>query len=395
MSGNAFRKVRPGDPLVIPAAAYNKFIDVAKMQSPGFSEGNRQFRNSDTVLVRPAGDVDQYTVMAVRGVVFEGSETPGDVKTITFQNKTVLKVRRPNPEIDGCGMLVVMAEGVQGGEVGRAFVRTTRAMRIIDQNNAFEYADFGTTTTGAGGEGGGGGSGGGGGEGGEGGSQTTVNQYLTSQGKGRARILWRSDELGEDGSVWAMIDLTNVWGSMNFPARITGASKVSDEGDDGSVERTVGWKYNWKRVVFDSSAKGWTLNGATSCKLKADDFVTPEDDKAGHAFNLYEEHLRQATNNSSDASKWLKVGQCNTELGIAASCPPSKDYPLTVQPIPTKVCIDLHAELTADWKTVWTFNALNPAQFGTGNDGFSFMQPGGASNDEGDGDGGGGGSNES
>ena len=93
MSGDALRKVRTGEPLRIPAAAYNAFVDAAianrASERNAIADPGRDPAQRGIVLVRndSPDDLPAHHALAITGVLVEPGE---DDQERTFQGRTPL-----------------------------------------------------------------------------------------------------------------------------------------------------------------------------------------------------------------------------------------------------------------------------------------------------------------
>ena len=90
------RKVQPGEPLKIPAAAYNAFVDAANSTKAAMLRNGQDAGNlgAGTVLVRNAtgADLGRFSIVGIDGPVI----SPTDNLT-EFQNRIVLSGVEPYP----------------------------------------------------------------------------------------------------------------------------------------------------------------------------------------------------------------------------------------------------------------------------------------------------------
>ena len=94
MTGNPLNKVRTGDPLKIPASAYNAFVDTAiahqGRERNTIAEARRELNQRGVVLVRNDSGIvlPAHHALAITGVLIE-PDTNDDERT--FQSRTPLK----------------------------------------------------------------------------------------------------------------------------------------------------------------------------------------------------------------------------------------------------------------------------------------------------------------
>jgi len=110
MSGDALKKVRPGDPLRIPAAAYNRFIDAARaLQGPAIKPGTRGSNP-------PAGIVPACNA--------SGIDAPmGAAVELAPRSETEAQVEFVRPgQHGGAGVHGIACEPIPAGRIGRVAV---------------------------------------------------------------------------------------------------------------------------------------------------------------------------------------------------------------------------------------------------------------------------------
>ena len=118
MTGDAFRKVLPGQQLAIPAEAYNSFVEAAQ------SIRNKQdlaqlvatwIRQSGIIKVRnqSGSDLDRFSVLGVDSSVVK----PAD-NLLQFKNQVALDGVVPD-EDQHIGKFVVLFETLAAGSIGR------------------------------------------------------------------------------------------------------------------------------------------------------------------------------------------------------------------------------------------------------------------------------------
>lgn len=116
MPGDAFRKVRPGEKLRIPAAAYNAFIDAAEAhQNRRASFGARGGDESPRVRIKndSGAGVPMFGVLGIDSPLF----SPVEALT-SFKRGIVL--RGVLPTIDHAARFVIATRPIQPGKIGGA-----------------------------------------------------------------------------------------------------------------------------------------------------------------------------------------------------------------------------------------------------------------------------------
>jgi len=93
------KKVRPGDPLVIPAATFNAFIDAAhdfqQRQRSAEQDRYRELRQTGIVLIRneSGADRERFDVLGVAGTIVKPSDNAD-----AFKERVALKGATPGTE---------------------------------------------------------------------------------------------------------------------------------------------------------------------------------------------------------------------------------------------------------------------------------------------------------
>src|SRR3972149_5574096 len=135
------QKVKPGDPLVIPAVAYNTFVDaardyIARQQDQGQS-ARRGSRHSGIVLVRndSGSDRSRFDVLGVAGAVFDPS-TDLDA----FKNCPALSGVTPSAS-SHTGRFVVPLEPMSAGAIGPAMASGVCPVRVQVDDATLQLAD--------------------------------------------------------------------------------------------------------------------------------------------------------------------------------------------------------------------------------------------------------------
>ena len=212
---SALRKVRSGDPLVIPAAAYNAFIDAAldfRQRTAHLGQGAQpSFPQASIVLVRNDSGSNQNR-MAVLGV--EAPIIDPSANEEEFRNRVALSCITPAADTHE-GRFVVLAEPIANGKIGRAYAAGVCPVKIDvpDEEHEWRYAEIADGITG--------------------------NLKVSMQGS--ATILWRA---GGTGVQWAVIRLGQPVPMHVFPVELTQVG-----GEQGDEENPASWTYDVLDVV--------------------------------------------------------------------------------------------------------------------------------------------------
>lgn|GEM_PF-1125223 len=206
-------KVRPGQPLRIPAAAYNAFVDAAKAE-----RGVRQDRARDTqreqtralVPIKNTGGatIPRLGVLGVDGPMFQPSDAPE-----SFKRRVTLTGRAPTEE-DHLGRFVIALEPIPAGAVGMACGGGLCAVRVEfpeDDGRERRFADI----------------------------ADGVTANLKAGDQGAATILWR--EPGASAGVrWAIVRL----GGFGQAPTVFPVALAMSGGQQGSALIQASWVYD-------------------------------------------------------------------------------------------------------------------------------------------------------
>ncbi len=326
--GDDLRKVRPGDPLRIPARAYNAFVDAARevtrRQQDRFSgelrDGGRQH---GVVPVRndTGSDLARYRVMAIDGPLYPPTDE-GPEKT--FQNRMALKGKRPDEETPA-GRFVVAREPIIAGAIGLCVVHGVTPVRVLVEDDEHAFADL-----------------------------APDEDVLVSSGSGGTVILWREEGIGEK---WAVVEIGRPR-TDRIAAILGEASEIQGE--------TFRWRYPWAEARIDGDPASDTYGRyiAVENGLSSKDPGGAED-PAKAAFNRYESHHSehpleepQGTDGFGGIKSLFVPGLLEPPGGDPGYCPNRAAIPL-LRPILKGVAVELVAERDTRGRTVWCFEALN------------------------------------
>ena len=212
---SALRKVRSGDPLVIPAAAYNAFIDAAldfRQRTAHLGQGAQpSFPQASIVLVRndSGSNQNRMAVLGVDAPIIDPSANEEE-----FRNRVALSCITPAADTHE-GKFVVLAEPIANGKIGRAYAAGVCPVKIDvpDEEHEWRYAEIA--------------------------DGVTANLKVSLQGS--ATILWRA---GGTGVQWAVIRLGQPVPMHVFPVELTQVG-----GEQGDEENPASWTYDVLDVV--------------------------------------------------------------------------------------------------------------------------------------------------
>jgi hypothetical protein len=183
-NGDSFKKVRSGEPLVIPAETYNAFIDavgwVKQQQRDERSHGGH-LADQRCVMIRndSGGDLSAQSVLAVTGVVFDPAGG-GNVLS-SFRAEPVLI--GSTPATADAGKFVILAEPIHSGAIGLAYAAGSCAVQVNITDASHKVADV---------------------------SDGTVASLASGQ-SGAATILWKQ---AASGLVWCVVRFGGAAGSL-------------------------------------------------------------------------------------------------------------------------------------------------------------------------------------
>lgn len=136
------KHVRSGDPLVIPAATFNTFVDAARdflqRQRDVGREPGRDLRQAGIILVRNDSDVDieRGRPLGIAGPLIEPADNPAE-----FMGRSTLSGIIPTDE--HVGRFVVPLEPLRPGAIGRAVIDglAPALVRMYDDGDAYAEVD--------------------------------------------------------------------------------------------------------------------------------------------------------------------------------------------------------------------------------------------------------------
>jgi len=215
---DALAKVRPGQPLRIPAAAYNAFVDAAKatrgVAQNTAREAQREQTRALTLIKNNSGaTVPRLGVLGVDGPMFLPSDAPE-----SFKRRAALTGSTPS-EASHLGRFVVALEPIAPGAIGMACAAGLCAVQVEFPADGRErrFADIADGSTG----------------------------NLKASDRGAATIVWKEPASG-GGVKWAIVRLGGLVESRLFPVKLTLAG-----GQQGSALIEASWVYNVADAISD------------------------------------------------------------------------------------------------------------------------------------------------
>ena len=177
----ALKKVKPGDPLNIPAETFNTLIDAAhdfqaRQQVIG-RQSQRQARATGIVLVRnDSGEGrDRFDILGIDGPLITPTDNP-----VEFENRIAIGGVKPSVEGLHAGRFVVLLEPLAENAIGRAMVAGVCVARVEMIDETHRYAD----------------------------ARPDESGQLISAAIGAAQLLWVQPEEDRTGNIaWAIVRL--------------------------------------------------------------------------------------------------------------------------------------------------------------------------------------------
>ena len=328
--GDDLRKVRPGDPLRIPARAYNAFVDAAletkrRQQDRRAGElwdGGRSFIGGGVVAVRndSGADLDRYHALAIDGPLFAPDD---DGPEKSFQNRLAFKGITPT-DTTRAGSFAIAREPIPQGEVGLCVVHGVTPARILIEDEEHAFAEVARDET-----------------------------VLTSVGSGSAAILWKEEGVGEK---WALVEV----------GRPRGCRIVAILGEAREIEgERFRWRYPWTEAAIDGDPGSDTFGRYIALEEGlSSKGAGGEEDPSRWAINRFESHHSdvpeeepEGTDGFGGLRSLFVPGQLEP-LDPAGYCPRKAAVPM-LRPILKGVAIEMVAERDTRGGTVWAFQALN------------------------------------
>lgn len=321
MSGDALRKVRTGEPLRIPAAAYNAFVDAAvghrSRDRNAVADPQREIMQRGVVLVRNDSDqiIEPYHAMAITGVLVEPGE---DDQERTFQGRTPLTAEvatEDSPPLT----FIVAAQPIRVGEIGRCVLHGVTAARIMVQNDADETCELKAEET-----------------------------LLASTPLGGVPILWKEEGTGEK---WAVIELGRP-SLARVPAVLGEAQPIPGESNR--------WQYPWAEARLDGDAgsadylRYVELPDGLSSRGQGGG-----EDPARMAINRFEAHHCDEFVPGEGFEGLLGLGPVCDLPGVLPDCPPPRSLEPRLAPVPPGVTVQLTCERDTKGQPVWVFEAMS------------------------------------
>ncbi len=219
-TGDPFKKVRPGDKLRIPSAAYNAFIDTtlaqrARQQNTG-SQDTPTFRQSGIIQVKncTGSNLERFCVVGLDDPIFLPDENED-----SFKNRVAFDGVTPT-EDDHTGKFAILLEPLNSGSIGQACVDGVCPARVywpydFGGDDPPEFADVGDYQT----------------------------WSLQAAESGAAQILWLDSDVSRGSTGWAVVRL-------GLPPQVGVRPCLVQQtgGSDGAEGTYASWTYNIYRL---------------------------------------------------------------------------------------------------------------------------------------------------
>ena len=209
-----FRKVKSGEPLVIPATAYNAMLDaaVANMRSQSRPTQVRGEQGVHVLVRNESGyPLEQFEVLGIEGPAFHPRNQPD-----AFQQTPVL--RGVVPKKKHKGKFVVLQEPATPGSVVRACLSGLTVVRVyVEGKEQPKTCDI----------------------------EEGYTYDLTGGSSGGASILWIEDGIG---AKWALIRIGHGDVSTLFPVTLKKSG-----GEEGDEKKATTWRYDVSHTLTDES----------------------------------------------------------------------------------------------------------------------------------------------
>ena len=342
MSGDAMRKVRSGEPLVIPAAAYNAFVDAAidhrGRERNTVADPRREIGQRGIVLVRndSGEDLSAFHSLAISGLLVE----PGDDdQERTFHGRTPLvgeKATDDSPQLS----FVVAQEPIADGQLGRCVMHgvTPARINVVDEVDATCELKADET-------------------------------LLATSPLGGAPILWKEEGTGEK---WSVIEI-----GRPSPGRITA---VLGEAQPIPTEANR-WRYPWVEARIDGDPGSNTyLRYVPVPEGLSSQSPGGGEDPARMAINRFEAHHCDDSVPGTGFEGLLGMGPVCDLPGVLHNCPPARSLEPRLAPVPVGVTVQLTCERDTKGNPVWVFEAMSCVEIADPADGdrkLNLIAPGG------------------
>lgn len=228
MSGNGLNKVTPGQPLKIPATAYNAFVDAA-LAHRAVRSGNRAGSSSaDTTGIiyvknTSGSDLGRFSVVGLGDAVLDPA-----TNLENFKNSLMLEGTTPSYGTHE-GKFAVLTEPIAAGKLGKACLFGVTPVQINVTDELHVLADIAAGQSG----------------------------YLASGETGAAQILYKQ---AGTGTKWAIVRM----GWVAASASASGPTWIMLDGATLIDGATYRWAYQWHEVQLNEEGTWVSKDGGMS-----------------------------------------------------------------------------------------------------------------------------------
>jgi len=338
MTGDPLHKVRTGDPLKIPADAYNAFVDSAiahqANQRNTVAYAHHEQHQRGVVLVRNDAGISlpAHHALAITGVLIEPDANDHER---TFQSRTPITGNIANNASNPLAFVVTQQQ-IEPGKLGLCVITGTSPALVHVLNPSDTTCELRAGET-----------------------------ALVSSPIGGAPILWKEPGTGER---WAVIELGRP--SLGRITAILGASQpIPTEANR--------WRYQWTQAQIDGDP------GSETYLRYIPTFggIGSGNDPSRMAINRFEAHHCNDSIPSTGFEGLLGVGPVCDLPGVLPNCPPARSLEPRLAPVPEGVTVLLTCERDSLGNPVWIFEAMSCIEIADPTDGdrkFNLLANGGA-----------------
>ncbi len=319
--GDMFRKVRAGQALRIPAAAYNAFVDAAldhrRRQRDALAPAAVEAMHRGIVLVRNDSEeeIDPYHVLAITGVLVVPDE---EDQERTFQSRTPLTGEIATEQSSPLSFVLAL-EPIKPGKLGRSVITGVTPARVLIRDEHDTTCELSAEET-----------------------------ILASTPMGGVPILWKEEGTGEK---WAVIEMGRP--SLGRVTAILGQAQLIP------TERNR-WRYPWVEAQLDGDSGSPTyLRYVPVPEGLSSQAPGGGEDPLRMAINRFEAHHMDDPVPATGFGALLGLGPVCELPGVLPKCPPARSLKPRLVPIPIGVCVQMVCERDSRGTPVWVFEAMS------------------------------------
>ena len=321
-----FDRARPGDPLRIPAEAWNEMLDVVERHRPaaGFGTPNSSAQlGPQFIILKNEGDqaLERFAPVGIEAALYDAPT--GDDRPDKWVSNVAFGGRAADPEDHG-DLWGIARSKIEPGKLGIVQHMGICPLLIDRGDPVGGFVDI----------------------------KAGLSLVTGSAVPGKP-IVWidPNEELLER---YAIIDL-GLGKPRTLRVILGDAELVPGE--------SARWRYQWTEAVLDGDPASSTYlqyipkeGGLSSIGSGG------AQDPARMAINRYEaHHVREPIDRDGIEGK-LGVGPVCDLPGVLPDCPPARTLEPRLRPIPNGVCVQLHSERSTRGDGVWVFEATACAE---------------------------------